>query len=92
MSISSSIGSTERMPSLASLVDWTASTYDLISPAALMVDLALQVAQMARYAPGVPWIYVGGATEGGIPQAAAARGVRTIGLGYVGDLLEGGDA
>ena len=77
--VTAGLGDSERMPSLAPLLDFTLSTCDFTVPAADAWDVALQVAP-AKYERGRSWIHVGGATEGGLAPAAKA-GLKTVALG-----------
>ena len=77
--ITSGVGDSARVPSLAPLLDWTLNTYEFTTSADVQWDVAFQVA-LAKYGGSVPWVHVGGAAEGGL-AAAAARGIGTIALG-----------
>lgn len=77
--ITSSVGDTDRLPSLAPLVDFTLSMYDFTVGYLEAWDVAFQVGKF-KYEQGVPWVHVGGAVEGGLAPAGAA-GLLTVGLG-----------
>ena len=79
--VTAGLGDSERMPTLAPLLDFTLSTCDFTVPATDAWDVALQVAP-AKYDGGRSWIHVGGATEGGLAPAAKA-GLKTVALGDV---------
>lgn len=77
--ITSGLGDSKRMPSLAPLVDLTVNTCDFTVPASDAWSVALQVAPANYEKRGAPWVHVGGAAEGGLGPAANA-GFSTVAL------------
>lgn len=78
--ITNTLADTKRMPSLAPLIDFTLCTYEFTVGAQEAWDVAFQVAQAGKYPPGLPWVHVGGVSEGGLGPASAL-GFKTVAVG-----------
>ena len=85
--ITSGIGDTTRTPVLAPLVEFTLCTYDFTVPADTMWDVSMQVAPAKiPEAMGLPWVHVGGPTEGGLAALGKQSRIKTIAVGEAGTL------